>query len=110
MFFMVGGWGDAGTADGRNGAQQRKLMNRSLGNEPAAAPVPIRGRKEVHGNSDPDQPGKALLRKKFGEIVFMSASLLLHNFKTILQIFITLKRTKIRSKGPLSDWRMQYTL
>nr|KAF6491525.1 zinc finger CW-type and PWWP domain containing 1 [Molossus molossus] len=30
-------------------------MKRSLGNEPA--PVPIRGRKEVRGNSDPDQPG-----------------------------------------------------
>ncbi|XP_036910837.1 zinc finger CW-type PWWP domain protein 1 [Sturnira hondurensis] len=51
-----------GTADGRDGAQQRKLMNRSLGNEPAAVPVPVRGRKEVHRNSDPDEPGP---KKKF---------------------------------------------
>ncbi|KAM5328387.1 zinc finger CW-type PWWP domain protein 1 isoform 1-T1 [Glossophaga mutica] len=51
-----------GTADGRDGAQQRKLMNSSLGNEPAAVPVLIRGRKEVHGNSDPDEPGP---KKKF---------------------------------------------
>ncbi|XP_036990817.2 zinc finger CW-type PWWP domain protein 1 [Artibeus jamaicensis] len=51
-----------GAADGQDGAQQRKWMNRSLGNEPAAVPVPIRGRKEVHGNSDPDEPGP---KKKF---------------------------------------------
>ncbi|KAM7149319.1 zinc finger CW-type PWWP domain protein 1 isoform 6-T16 [Molossus nigricans] len=44
-----------GIANGRDGTQQRKSMKRSLGNEPA--PVPIRGRKEVRGNSDPDQPG-----------------------------------------------------
>ncbi|XP_054445282.1 zinc finger CW-type PWWP domain protein 1 [Pteronotus mesoamericanus] len=49
-------------ADRRDGAQQRKSMNGSLGDEPAASPVPIKGRKEVHRNSDPDQPGP---KKKF---------------------------------------------
>ncbi|XP_015420026.1 PREDICTED: zinc finger CW-type PWWP domain protein 1 isoform X1 [Myotis davidii] len=51
-----------GIADGRDGTQQGKSVKRSLGNEPAAAPVPIMGRKKVHGNSDPDQPGP---EKKF---------------------------------------------
>ncbi|XP_036266448.1 zinc finger CW-type PWWP domain protein 1 isoform X1 [Pipistrellus kuhlii] len=51
-----------GIADGRDGTQQRKPVKRSLGNEPAAAPIPIMGRKKVHGNSDPDQPGP---EKKF---------------------------------------------
>ncbi|KAF6128251.1 zinc finger CW-type and PWWP domain containing 1 [Phyllostomus discolor] len=51
-----------GTADRQDGAQQGKSMNRPLGNEPAAVPVPIKGRKEVHGSSDPDEPG---LKKKF---------------------------------------------
>ncbi|KAM8779086.1 zinc finger CW-type PWWP domain protein 1 isoform 3-T4 [Rhynchonycteris naso] len=51
-----------GIADGRDGTQQRKSMKRSLGNEPVATPIPITGRKEVHGNSDPDQPGP---KKKF---------------------------------------------
>lgn len=35
-------------------------MKRSLVDEPAAALVLITGRKEVHGNSDPDQSGKAV--------------------------------------------------
>lgn len=56
----LGVWGDAGIADGRDGTQQGKSVKRSLGNEPAAAPVLIMGKKKVHGNSDPDQPGKAL--------------------------------------------------
>ncbi|XP_066130484.1 zinc finger CW-type PWWP domain protein 1 isoform X3 [Saccopteryx bilineata] len=51
-----------GLADGQDGTQQRKSMKRSLGNEPAATPIPIIGRKEVHENSDPDQPGP---KKKF---------------------------------------------
>ncbi|ELK06940.1 Zinc finger CW-type PWWP domain protein 1 [Pteropus alecto] len=51
-----------GIADGRDGTSQRKAMKRSLVNEPAAALVPITGRKEVHGNSDPDQSG---VKKKF---------------------------------------------
>ncbi|XP_054570244.1 zinc finger CW-type PWWP domain protein 1 [Eptesicus fuscus] len=51
-----------GIADGRDGTQQGKSVKRSLGNEPAAAPVLIMGKKKVHGNSDPDQPGP---EKKF---------------------------------------------
>ncbi|KAF6128256.1 zinc finger CW-type and PWWP domain containing 1 [Phyllostomus discolor] len=58
-----------GTADRQDGAQQGKSMNRPLGNEPAAVPVPIKGRKEVHGSSDPDEPVLSLfhlgLKKKF---------------------------------------------
>lgn len=57
-----GGWDSAGIANGRDGTQQRKSVKRSLGNEPAAATIPINGRKEVHGNSDPDQSGP---EKKF---------------------------------------------
>lgn len=59
MFFMVVGGGDAGIADGRDATLQRKTMKRFLGNESAAAPVLIMGRKEGHRNSEPDQPGKA---------------------------------------------------
>ncbi|XP_008525539.1 zinc finger CW-type PWWP domain protein 1 isoform X2 [Equus przewalskii] len=51
-----------GKADGRDGTLQRKTMKRPLGNESKAPPVPITGRKEGHGNSDPDQPGP---KKKF---------------------------------------------
>nr|XP_044602559.1 zinc finger CW-type PWWP domain protein 1 isoform X5 [Equus asinus] len=51
-----------GKADGRDGTLQRKTMKRPLGNESEALPVPITGRKEGHGNSDPDQPGP---KKKF---------------------------------------------
>uniref|UniRef100_A0A671DVK9 Zinc finger CW-type and PWWP domain containing 1 n=1 Tax=Rhinolophus ferrumequinum TaxID=59479 RepID=A0A671DVK9_RHIFE len=54
--------GDAGIAAGRDGTPQRKPMKRYLVNKPVAAPVPITGRKEVHGNSDPEQPGA---KKKF---------------------------------------------
>lgn len=56
----MGFGGDAGIAAGRDGTPQRKPMKRYLVNKPVAAPVPITGRKEVHGNSDPEQPGKAL--------------------------------------------------
>ncbi|XP_032966426.1 zinc finger CW-type PWWP domain protein 1 isoform X2 [Rhinolophus ferrumequinum] len=51
-----------GIAAGRDGTPQRKPMKRYLVNKPVAAPVPITGRKEVHGNSDPEQPGA---KKKF---------------------------------------------
>ncbi|XP_074184433.1 zinc finger CW-type PWWP domain protein 1 isoform X2 [Rhinolophus sinicus] len=51
-----------GIAAGRDGTPQRKPMKRSLVNEPAAAPVPVTGSKEVHGNSHPEQPGA---KKKF---------------------------------------------
>uniref|UniRef100_A0A8C8Y329 Zinc finger CW-type and PWWP domain containing 1 n=1 Tax=Panthera leo TaxID=9689 RepID=A0A8C8Y329_PANLE len=54
--------GDAGIADGRDGILQRKTTKRSLGNESAATPVRIMGRKEGHRNSEPDQPGP---KKKF---------------------------------------------
>lgn len=50
-----------GIANGQDGTPQRKTVKRSLGNESAALPVPIIGRKG-HGNSDPDQPGPT---KKF---------------------------------------------
>ncbi|XP_047693562.1 zinc finger CW-type PWWP domain protein 1 isoform X4 [Prionailurus viverrinus] len=56
------GGGDAGIADGRDGILQRKTTKRSLGNESAATPVRIMGRKEGHRNSEPDQPGP---KKKF---------------------------------------------
>lgn len=58
MSFLVVGGGDTGIANGQDGTPQRKTVKRSLGNESAALPVPIIGRKG-HGNSDPDQPGKA---------------------------------------------------
>ncbi|GAB5582729.1 zinc finger CW-type PWWP domain protein 1 [Prionailurus iriomotensis] len=45
-----------GIADGRDGILQRKTTKRSLGNESAATPVRIMGRKEGHRNSEPDQP------------------------------------------------------
>ncbi|XP_059011508.1 zinc finger CW-type PWWP domain protein 1 [Mustela lutreola] len=51
-----------GLANGRDGTLQKKTMKRSLGNESAAPPVSIIGRKEGHGKSEPDQPG---LKKKF---------------------------------------------
>ncbi|XP_078296438.1 zinc finger CW-type PWWP domain protein 1 isoform X5 [Panthera onca] len=51
-----------GIADGRDGILQRKTTKRSLGNESAATPVRIMGRKEGHRNSEPDQPGP---KKKF---------------------------------------------
>ncbi|XP_039077833.1 zinc finger CW-type PWWP domain protein 1 isoform X2 [Hyaena hyaena] len=51
-----------GIADGRDGTLQRKTTKRFLGNESAAAPVLIMGRKEGHRNSEPDQPGS---KKKF---------------------------------------------
>lgn len=56
----MGFGGDAGIAAGRDGTPQRKTMKRSLVNAPAAAPIPITGRKEVLENSDPDQAGKVL--------------------------------------------------
>lgn len=62
MSFMRGG--DVGKADGRDGTLQRKTMKRPLGNESEALPVPITGRKEGHGNSDPDQPGEARAGEK----------------------------------------------
>ncbi|XP_038524006.1 zinc finger CW-type PWWP domain protein 1 isoform X9 [Canis lupus familiaris] len=52
-----------GLADGQDGTLQRKTLKRSLGNESAAPPVLIMGRKEGgHGKSEPDQPGP---KKKF---------------------------------------------
>ncbi|VFV18725.1 zinc finger cw-type pwwp domain [Lynx pardinus] len=51
-----------GIADGRDGILQSKTTKRSLGNESAATPVRIMGRKEGHRNSEPDQPGP---KKKF---------------------------------------------
>ncbi|KAK2492078.1 hypothetical protein MC885_017295, partial [Smutsia gigantea] len=50
-----------GIANGQDGTPQMKTVKRSLGNESAAPPVPVTGRKG-HGNSDPDQPGPT---KKF---------------------------------------------
>ncbi|KAK2492263.1 hypothetical protein MC885_015702, partial [Smutsia gigantea] len=43
-----------GRANGQDGTPQRKTVQRSPGDESAAPPVPITGRKG-HGNSDPDQ-------------------------------------------------------
>ena len=58
----MGGGDDTGLADGQDGTLQRKTLKRSLGNESAAPPVLIMGRKEGgHGKSEPDQPGKAKL-------------------------------------------------
>ncbi|XP_058566632.1 zinc finger CW-type PWWP domain protein 1 isoform X8 [Neofelis nebulosa] len=58
-----------GIADGRDGILQRKTTKRSLGNESAATPVRIMGRKEGHRNSEPDQPVLSLFhpgpKKKF---------------------------------------------
>ncbi|XP_066868650.1 zinc finger CW-type PWWP domain protein 1 isoform X3 [Kogia breviceps] len=51
-----------GGARGRDGTPQRKTMKRSLGNESAAPPLPIMGRKKGHGNSEPEQLGP---KKKF---------------------------------------------
>ncbi|KAM8950540.1 zinc finger CW-type PWWP domain protein 1 isoform 4-T6 [Lycaon pictus] len=52
-----------GLTDGQDGTLQRKTLKRSLGNESAAPPVLIMGRKEGgHGKSEPDQPGP---KKKF---------------------------------------------
>nr|XP_025875279.1 zinc finger CW-type PWWP domain protein 1 isoform X3 [Vulpes vulpes] len=52
-----------GLADGQDGTLQRKTLKRSLGNESAAPPVLIMGRREGgHGKSEPDQPGP---KKKF---------------------------------------------
>lgn len=77
MSFMVVGGGDAGIADGRDGTLQRKTMKRSVGNESAATPVLIMGRKEGHRSSDqPDQPGKAQgLGKTTGNEVQVCVSL-----------------------------------
>nr|XP_010955305.1 zinc finger CW-type PWWP domain protein 1 isoform X2 [Camelus bactrianus] len=47
-----------GAANGQDGTPQRKTVKRSLGSEPAAPPVPMMERKEGHGNSEPQQPGK----------------------------------------------------
>nr|XP_035929197.1 zinc finger CW-type PWWP domain protein 1 isoform X2 [Halichoerus grypus] len=51
-----------GLTDGQDVTLQKKTMKRALGNESAAPPVPIIGRKEGHGKSEPDQPGP---KKKF---------------------------------------------
>ncbi|XP_019485485.1 PREDICTED: zinc finger CW-type PWWP domain protein 1 isoform X2 [Hipposideros armiger] len=58
-----------GIAARPDGTPQRMIVKRPLVNEPAAAPVPITGSKEVHGNSDPEQPVLSLFhlgaKKKF---------------------------------------------
>ncbi|XP_047569422.1 zinc finger CW-type PWWP domain protein 1 isoform X3 [Lutra lutra] len=51
-----------GLANGRDGTLQKKTMKRSLGNESAAPPVSVIGRKDGHGKPEPDQPGP---KKKF---------------------------------------------
>ncbi|XP_025720390.1 zinc finger CW-type PWWP domain protein 1 isoform X2 [Callorhinus ursinus] len=51
-----------GLTDGQDVTLQKKTMKRALGNKSAASPVPITGRKERHGKSEPDQPGP---KKKF---------------------------------------------
>ncbi|XP_045731647.1 zinc finger CW-type PWWP domain protein 1 isoform X3 [Mirounga angustirostris] len=51
-----------GLTDGQDVTLQKKTMKRALGNESAAPPVPIIGRKEGRGKSEPDQPGP---KKKF---------------------------------------------